>query len=171
MALNAVVDEENDAIDIDMGEHHISYSYIETDSLSTCLGILIDGIIEDKKFCYLWHTPELDEEHDDDICDLLIYLLKKIVDHLKEDLKMNSLSSQPNIIKNLTLLIAGDAIDEHLLTRQAYALLNQNIDIDLTEESKKNIDVIHLFKELQNNVIIIPPVTYVLSDDVEDEGK
>lgn len=136
----------------------------------------MDGAIGNKKFCFLWHSSKLDEEEeeedkDDDEDDrnfykLLIYLLDKIIINLKK-----SSSLEPNAIDNLTLLIAGGVVDEHQLTRKAYGLLNETIDSTLIEHLTTNTDVLNLFKKLQNSVIIISPVTYLLPDNIEDQGE
>jgi hypothetical protein len=48
-------------VENDMEKHHISYSTVETDSLSTCLGVLLHGSIEEKPFCFILHTSKVDE--------------------------------------------------------------------------------------------------------------
>lgn len=69
------------------------------------------------------------------------------------------------------MFIAGvRSVQRHQLTRQAYKLLNKNIDPTLVENLIDS-DVLHVFQTLQNSVIIIKPVTHVLSDEIEDQGK
>jgi hypothetical protein len=75
-------------VDIRMERYQISYSSIKTDSLSTCLGILLDGSIEEKPFCFLFHTSQIDERDDDDPIDLLVYLLETLASYLKTDLNI-----------------------------------------------------------------------------------
>ncbi len=62
-------------------------------------------------------------------------------------------------------------IEKHKLTRQAYNLLNTNIDIDLIQEYTNKRDVIYLFQQLQNNVVLIKLVTYLDSDENEARGE
>jgi hypothetical protein len=157
----------------DMEKHHISYSTVNTDSLSTCLAVLLHGTIKEKPFCFIFHTSKSDEaeDEDEDLNDLLLYLLEKLAENLKKDLEIQSLVSEEYSINNLRLLIAGGVIEKHKLTRQAYNLLNTNIDIDLIQDYTNKRDVIYLFQQLRNNVILIKPVTYLDSDENEARGE
>jgi hypothetical protein len=94
----------------DMEKHHISYSTVNTDSLSTCLAVLLHGTIKEKPFCFIFHTSKSDEaeDEDEDLNDLLLYLLEKLAENLKKDLEIQSLVSEEYSINNLRLLIAGD---------------------------------------------------------------
>jgi hypothetical protein len=46
---------------VDMSGSRISYSYIETDALSTYLGMLMDDVIENTNFCFSWRSLEVNE--------------------------------------------------------------------------------------------------------------
>jgi hypothetical protein len=62
----------------------VSYYGIKTVGLSTCLGVLFDGLVGNRKFCFLFHSSKLPEYNDDNFGDLLIYLVKMILKRLKE---------------------------------------------------------------------------------------
>lgn len=128
----------------------------ETNALSICLGILLEDTIENKKFCFLWHSLKLSENEDNDLYQLLAYSLEKVTNNLKSTLLL-----QLNAIDDLTLLTAGDAVEEHQLTRKACVSLNQNTDPTTTiiENLTTNPHVFHIFKKLKNSVIILQPVT------------
>jgi len=68
------------------------YSTVETDSLSTCLGVLLHESIREKPFCFMFHTSKVDEVEDEDLNDLLVYLLEKLAFNLKQDLNIRSLA-------------------------------------------------------------------------------
>jgi hypothetical protein len=97
--------------------------------------------------------------------------LEKLAVYLKKDFKIHSLTSGNNSINNLKLLIVGGVIEKFKLTRQAFGLLNTNIDIHLIQQYTDDKDAIFLFEKLQNNVVVIKPITYLDSDENETRGE
>ncbi len=85
----------------DMEKHYVSYSTAETDSLSTCLAVLLHGTIREKPFYFILYTSKVDQVEDEDFNDLLVYLLEKLAINLKQDLNIRSLTSEKYSIKNL----------------------------------------------------------------------
>jgi hypothetical protein len=155
---------------VDFERHHISYSDIDTDSLSTCIGLLLDGSIGNQSFCFLSHSSKIDEYKDDDLKYLLVRLLAKLAYCLKKDFGMNS-SLESYAVNNLKLLIVGGAIDEHILTRKAFSLMNADVELRVIRQITNDDDVIYLFKKLKNSVKIIEPVTYVTPTHDEHAGE
>ncbi len=66
------------------------------------------------------------------------------------------------------LVVGGGVVDEVDLVREGLSLLNNDINI---EQNLKNEKSKHLYRELRFNVTILSPVTYLLPDIEEDEGK
>ncbi|CAF0859105.1 unnamed protein product [Rotaria sordida] len=161
----------NDNDDVDMGEDYISYRHAKTSALATCLGLLLDGSIGDREFCFLSHSPKIEEFDDDILENLLAHLIKELSENLKQHLKIDSLSEE-KLVNNVKLLVVGGAVDEHILTRKAFYLLNKNINLNVTQQKLNNDkDSNYLFEKLKNSVKIIPAVTFVLSDQDEDRGE
>ncbi|CAF3023052.1 unnamed protein product [Rotaria sp. Silwood2] len=163
--------QENNDANVQMDNYVLSYVKIKTKALSTCIGILLDGSIDDKQFCFLSHSSKLDEHEDDNVEDLLIRLLEDLSSKLMEVLCVNSLSSKKHSINNLKLLIAGGSFDEHILTRKAFSLLNERRTSHVIQKLSTDKNINHLLQELKDRVVIIQPVTYVLSDVDEDKGE
>jgi len=81
----------NTTVDVAVERYDISYSTVTTDSLSTCLGILVGGSKDGKPFCVLCHTSQIDEEDaDDDMIDQLVYLLENVVLYLTTTLNIST---------------------------------------------------------------------------------
>ncbi|CAF1285125.1 unnamed protein product [Rotaria sordida] len=126
---------------VDMEENQFNHSNVKTTALSTCIGLLLHGSIENQEFCVLSHSSKIDEfDYDDDnIKDLLVYLIQNLKSYMIQHVKIQS-------INNLKLLVAGGAVDEHLLTRQAFFLLNEDINLNEFKELTKDNDDIYLLK-------------------------
>jgi hypothetical protein len=148
-----------------------SYGIIETQALSSCICWLLDGMIGNKSFCFLYHSSKVDDNEADCPEALLVFLLTKLSDNVKECLRISSLSKNENTISNLTLLICGGAKQENELTRESFSLLNKNYNINLIQKSTNDRDVIHVAKELLNSIIVIRPITYLGSDEDDEKGK
>jgi hypothetical protein len=65
------------------------------------LAVLLHRTIREKPFCFILHTSKVDEVEDEDLNDLLVYLLEKLAINLKQDLNIRSLTSEKYSIKNL----------------------------------------------------------------------
>jgi hypothetical protein len=138
-----------------------SYGIIETLALSSCICLLLDGMVNNKSFYFLNHASRVDDYEEDTPEELLIFLLTKLSDDVIDKLQIPSLSKNENKISNLTLLIRGGAKEENDLTRASFSLLNKKIDMDLVEELTDDPNVIHICKELLNSVIVIRSITYL----------
>ena len=117
-------------IDVDIEKNCFSYSDVKTDALSTCVGLLLDGSTGNQEFCVLSHSLKIDEfgdDDDDDPKDLLIYPRQKLKSFMIQHGKITS-------IKKLKLLAVGGAVDEHVLTRKAFALLDGDMNLNEFKE-------------------------------------
>ena len=74
-------------------------------------------------------------------------------------------------IKKLKLLVVGGAVDEHVLTRKAFALLNGDMNLNEFKELTEDSDEIYLLRILKNSVKIIEPITFVMTDAEEIRGE
>ncbi|CAF1283461.1 unnamed protein product, partial [Rotaria sp. Silwood1] len=152
--------------DVDMEKNQFSHLNVKTTALSTCIGLLLHGSIENQEFCVLSHSSKINEfDYDDDnIKDLLVYLIQNLKSYMIQHVKI-----QP--VNNLKLLVAGGAVDEHLLTRKAFSLLNEDFNLNDFKELTEDNDDIYLLKILKNSVKIIEPITFVMTDDEEINGE
>lgn len=96
-----------------------SYTSIEIQALSSCICLLLDGVIGNKPFCFLYHSSKVDDNETDSPEALSIFLLDKLSNNVKETLKIPSLSKNENKISNLTLFMCGGAEEENELTRES----------------------------------------------------
>ena len=150
---------------VDMEDYRFSYSEVETDALSTCLGLLLDGSTENQEFCALSHSSKIYERNkNDDPKDLLIDLMQKLKSFMIEHLKIAS-------IKRLKLLVVGGIVGENVVTRKAFSLLNADINLNEFKKLTKDTDEIYLLTILKNSVQIIKPITFAMTDDEELKGK
>lgn len=151
--------------DVDMEKDQFSYNDIKTKALSTYLGLLLDGsLVRNKEFCVLSHSSKIDEFDDDDVKDLLVHLIRKLKTYMVHHITIQS-------IKHLKLMVVGGAVDEYVLTREAFSLLNQDIDLSEFRQLTTDDDDIYLLNCLKNSVKIIEPVTFVITDEEETKGE
>ncbi len=68
------------------------------------------------------------------------------------------------------ILIAGGAIDEHILVRKAFSAFNSGVHPYVMKEAQHNPDIIHLLSSFTNSIEIIGPITYVTSDENDEQG-
>lgn len=103
----------------------------------------------------------------------MIDLLDHLSKQLNTSLQITSLSSEETQIKKLKLLIGGGPIGHHVLARKSFTMLNDNSDSIVNEiKSLTSLeDVIHLVNESLNSVIVIPPITYLTTDEHETKGQ
>ncbi|CAF3793218.1 unnamed protein product [Rotaria sp. Silwood1] len=154
-----------------MDRHAVSYGSIHTNSLSSCLCLLLDGIVDRKPFCFLLHSSRSQESEDDALNDLLVHLLEALSKSLKEALMMDSSSITDIPIKNLKLLVAGGPIGHRELTRKSFSLLNENSIINEIESLTTDPEVIYLVKQLLNSVVVVSPITYLTTEEHEMKGQ
>ncbi|CAF3981368.1 unnamed protein product [Rotaria sp. Silwood1] len=158
---------------VDMDHYSISYTSIETRSLSSCVCLSLDGIIGTKPFCLLSHISRHQELEGDNLYHLLVDLLRNLSEQLNTSLQINSLSSEKTQIKKLKRLIGGGPIGHHVLARKSFIMLNDNSDsiVNEIESLTSEKDVIYLVNELLNSVIVIPPITYLTTHEHETKGQ
>jgi hypothetical protein len=70
--------------------------------------------------------------------------------------------------KNLELIVGGGVCGEIDNTREALLLLNQNYPIQF---SNSVTECQHLLDGLRGKATILPAITYLISDECEEEGK
>jgi hypothetical protein len=155
-----------------MDKYDISYTSIDTNSLSSCIGLLLHGHIDKEPFCLLSHISQHHEFNGDDLYQILIDLLQDLLIKLRITLGIDLLSSEANIIKNMMLLIAGGPIGHHEIARKSLTLLNDDSNSILNEIRTRtgDPDIIHLANELYNAVILISPITYLTTNEHETKG-
>jgi len=85
------------------------------------------------------------------------------INHIDDQTSLNI-----NRFQHLRMAIGGGVDDEKNLNRKSVMMLNDPT-INL-EEKLETGDYQCLYEKLKNNVIILPPVTYLLNNDNEDEG-
>jgi len=154
-----------------MGSFGISFKSIETNGVSSCHFVLITDLIDEKRFGYLLHRAT---EYDSSYTKL--EALQAIFRIILEDI--NSYNTKYNSddqtalnidhVQHLRMFIGGGVDDEKNLNRKCVMMLNDPT-INLEKKCEKN-DYKCLYAKLKNNVIILPPVTYLLNNDNEDEG-
>lgn len=155
-------------VTVSMPNYNFTAALIKTNAVSTCHFILIDGKVDDKPFAYLSHSPF---EFDSSNCnerDALIDLIMTITEHIiGEDGEEKKFPFNILKTKDLRLLVGGGEMGGVNLIRQGFALLNNtNFYHQFPDRSSQ-----HLFNNLKNNVIIFPPITYLMPDDEENEGQ
>jgi hypothetical protein len=154
-----------------MGSFGISFKSIETNGVSSCHFVLITGLIDEERFGYLSHRAT---EYDSSYTKL--EALQAIFQTILDDINSYNTEYKPddqtalNIddVQHLRMLIGGGVDDEKNLNRKCVMMLNDPT-INLEEQFENN-DYKCLYKKLKNNVIILPPVTYLVNNDNEDEG-
>jgi hypothetical protein len=154
-----------------MGSFGISFKSIETNGVSSCHFVLITGLIDEERFGYLSHRAT---EYDSSYTKL--EALQAIFQTILDDINSYNTEYKPddqtalNIddVQHLRMLIGGGFDDEKNLNRKCVMMLNDPT-INLEEQFENN-DYKCLYKKLKNNVIILPPVTYLVNNDNEDEG-
>jgi len=153
-----------------MGSFGISFKSIETNGVSSCHFVLITGLINEKRFGYLSHRAT---EYNSS--DTKLKALRDIFRIILEDINTynttNNLDDQTSLninrFQHLRMVIGGGVDGEKNLNRKCVMMLNDPA-INLEEQFKEK-DYKCLYEKLKNNVIILPPVTYLLNNDNEDE--
>ncbi|CAF1177945.1 unnamed protein product [Rotaria sordida] len=160
-------------VEVDFDRCDISYTTIGTTSLSSCTFILVTGNVDTIQFAYLWHTPLTDDPATPTAVSLLEFILKRISNEvtdlilLKPPKKMKTLECEQ--IKNLQILTGGSVDCTPDLLREAFLMLNnQNVNIEIERWSKWSQ---YYYYSLKNKVTILSPVTFLIFDEEENEGR
>jgi hypothetical protein len=154
-----------------MGSFGISFKSIETNAVSSCHFVLITGLINEKRFGYLSHRAT---EYNSSCTKLkaLRHIFQTILEDINAYNTTNHLDDETSLninhFQHLTMVIGGGVDDEENLNRKCVMMLNDST-INLGEKLK-NKDYKCLYEKLKNNLIILPPVTYLSNNDDEDEG-
>jgi hypothetical protein len=164
-----------------MDGHSIAFDFVETEAVSSCSFILIYVEVLDQTLSYINHTseafhPSLSSKE----------ILKRIIDYASQqiDIFLGKNISSYGVrgfdafcfyVRNAKLIFGGTAddneSDEDDAFREAIGLLNssssniQQISTDPRSRSE------HLYQLLKNNVLILKPITWMMCDIDEEEGK
>jgi hypothetical protein len=157
-----------------MDEPQISGSTISTEGLTGCYVFLLSGLFLGLPFYYMDHHSYSLESGAATPSKLLLALINNLAESLIEEMKTLgiyvTLSVPIRSMSSLSLLIGGGIEEGSDATRDAFALLQTDGDIMLAIDGSSELDddQRNLLKQLHRNVIIINPVSYLLSDDLED---
>ena len=160
---NATIEISHVDASVEMLESKLSSTTIGTDSLITCFCLLVDFSLGQESRCILeHHTSALDESTMSSSEILLIYL-KHILFLLKSHLGRSFVVYDQNqaTISNISLLISGGCVNEGIYVRNAFLLLNLD-KIQIINENYVNKEVLFLYKQLKNHVVVLQPMTKML---------
>jgi hypothetical protein len=131
---------------------------------------LIHAQYKEKPFAYLSHYPSKYTESEFNPTTTMIDLIDKIRKDIEvwNEFAMDETRIEIEGIQFARLVVGGGVADEVDLVREVLSLLNNDINI---EQNLKNEKSKHLYRDLRFNVTILSPVTYLLPDIEEDEGK
>jgi hypothetical protein len=160
-------------IKVGIEDSGITFRTIETDSVSSCHFILIDGKCDETPFAYLSHSAKIYEQNN--AKKTLVELIEKIVRNINEYNTKNG-NSHFKIIEttDLRLFVGGGVDDPNDMIRKAFSLLNDvnmNIQEELPKARKHRKACKHLLNNLQGKINILPTTTYLISDKDETQGK
>jgi len=155
---------------VEFQDDTISDTTIGTDSVSSCIFILVVGNLQDHPFAYLSHYPESCEIPAHTSTSTLLYFIGQITsnieDHINNQPPPNSQQLKINDLNNLQLLIGGGTEELTDLIREAFILLNNpNHHI---EHLLKGSPSKYLYQNLKCKAIILNRTTLLLSNDSED---
>ena len=97
-------------------------------------------------------------------------LVLSMIDEMKNFNVSVIVSSLISSLSSLSLLIGGGIQDGSDAIHDAFGLLQTDGDLMLATDGSSALDTDHrdLLKQLHRNVVITNPVSYLLSDDLED---
>lgn len=152
-----------------MDSFDITSNSIKTTAVSICHFILMVGQINGERFAYLSHfsyeyaPPEYNAET------AVVRLLKNLTEDIMMKDKFKTVWKENTFEFTISNVLVGGGVDQgEDLIKKGLLLLNGNIS---NIQQRLEEETGHLFKELQNKVLVIPPITYLMSDIDEDEGK
>ncbi|CAF4410743.1 unnamed protein product [Rotaria sp. Silwood2] len=157
-------------------EAKLSTTSIGTDSLGPCVCFIIDFIFETEQTCILHHYTFHKDEKGMPQVKIIRWLLNFIFDLLKDFLGINSMMDEFNepCIKNMFVLVTGGDLNEGINIRQACFNVFNNL-VDINDEDFVDNDLLYLYQQLKNRIIMIKPVLMIPgseegSDDDEVEN-
>lgn len=161
-------------MEVDEEKYEISFYQIKTDSLSSCIFTLIIGELNEKPIAYLSHCSFTYQPRIFTPTTTAATFIKKIERDMIEWFEETCADDFANksgltALKNLRMVIGGGGIVKPDLIRKGLALMNgskNNIKQHLKTEG-----ALYLCYQLQNNVKITQPITFIMNDDDEDLGK
>ena len=161
----------NADIDVAQEDYGFSYTSIQTDSVSACAFVLIDGYIKQSPFCYLSHSSKIPESQRISLQEILAASIQRLTKRLIKYFGIEPLSEEIKAINKLRLFVGGCAVGEDDRIIKSFSLLNNKFNIDEMKKLIKNTDVIHICEQLLGSVIRTEPVTFVMSPEDEAKGK
>ena len=162
---------QNSDVKVHMHHNRITKTNIQSCGASTCSYILLTGIYEDQSFAYLHHDPNVYEGAQ--ALSTLDSVLESIVTKLKADLIDRSSNKTFNGLNSVHLILAGGEQKDDDILRRAFSLM-ANPDADAQIRAKAtfpNENVKILYDKLINNVTILKAITYVMSDEEEEQAS
>jgi hypothetical protein len=142
-------------------KNKISYTTIGSDSLSSCIFILMIGNIKDDAFAYLSHYPERYEPPYTStmtMVNIINILATNIRKHMRKKLPPNIKNKlEISQLTNLHLLLGGGIVEDNNLIRDALTLLNnqnnmENLFIDSFAK--------YIYQQIKQNVTILKAITF-----------
>jgi hypothetical protein len=158
-----------------MDQTDISFTTISTYGSIGCYLFILDGLLENKPFSYLDHhswSPSEDTATPPSV--LLTRLLSGLAKSLSKRIKnLPGLGKTDGVVQSLTslsLFVGGGNQQDDDAIRDAFALLQRvecpQVAMPNNEMGRDNVQ--HLLQQLHRKVTIIEPVSYLLSDELED---
>ena len=146
-----------------MQESKLSRTTIGTDSLITCFCFIIDFSLNDEAHCILeHHTSPLDEStmsSSEIIICYLHHIWSLLKSHLGDALVVYD--QNRSTISNISLLLSGGCVNEGIYIRNAFLIFNLD-NIHIINENYMNKEILCLYNQLKNNVMILQPMTKML---------
>jgi len=114
---------------VEFESFNISYSTIETDGVSSCHFILINGTINKKPFAYVSHSSEEYHRRRYSPQQILTHVIKKIISNIRKFNSKKTPTEQFEVLQttDLRLLIGGGVDDGINIIQEGLLLLNNNI--------------------------------------------
>ena len=157
-------------INVEMYKNGMSKTTIGTSGLGPCVAILIDLCYEGENYCILDHYSFDFDESDMTSSEIVLIFLECMMELIKHHSNVNTFEDNENTskISHLAVLISGGDIDEGVYIRDSFRLLLQNkLQI---EQDMMNKDILFLYKNIKNHLIILNPVSKILPLEEEEQG-
>ncbi|CAF1387099.1 unnamed protein product [Adineta steineri] len=171
---NAIINRVKCAVNVKQGKSGISTTTITTDKIAGCLFYLIDGVLKNQNFVYLYHSDYvLDRKNK--LFDNFNLLLSLFVRELKMFLT-SEYGFNVNIddLEGLRLFVGGGIMDDRNPEREAISLLSNSNDSTyekITSLLAGQHQHLSLFKKLVNRTVIIKPVAYDWTEEEQQEAE
>jgi hypothetical protein len=155
-------------IEVEIYENGMSRTTIGTSGLGPCVAILIDLSYSGQKYCILDHCSFGLDESEMTSSEIVFTFLEHMMELIKDHVKVSPFEDNENKskINHIDVLISAGDIREGVHIRDSFKLLLQNkIQID-----QKDKDILFLYKNIKNHLIILNPVTKILPLAEEAKG-